>query len=58
MSDTTYKIQNHTDIDGNGYAAAVLKDDKWSIPFAEGNTDYQEYLAWIAEGNTAEPADE
>ena len=24
------------------------------IPFKEGNTDYQAYLDWVAEGNTAE----
>ena len=28
------------------------------IPFSEDCTDYQEYLAWVAEGNTPEPADE
>ena len=27
------------------------------IPVAEGNTDYQEYLAWVAEGNEPLPAD-
>ena len=27
------------------------------IPFDPSNTDYQEYLLWVAEGNTAEEAD-
>ena len=27
------------------------------IPFNEANTDYQEYLEWVAEWNTAEAAD-
>ena len=27
------------------------------IPISEDNTHYQEYLGWVAEGNTAEAAD-
>jgi len=28
------------------------------IPFDPDNTDYQQYLAWVSEGNTPTPADE
>ena len=31
--------------------------DNAFIPFDEGNTDYQAYLAWLAEGNEPLPAD-
>ena len=48
-----------------GEVNAVIKDcgnvgtskRRLHIPFAAGNTDYQEYLEWVAAGNTADAAD-
>ena len=32
-------------------------EDGGQIPFDEDNRHYQEYLLWVAKGNTADPAD-
>ena len=55
MTYTYKKIKNPI---GEVYSDLILrKEDNAFIPFDEANTDYQEYLEWVAEGNTAEEAD-
>jgi hypothetical protein len=51
---TTYKLLRST----NGEIDVVLRNNNVFIPFAPDNTDYQEYLAWLAAGNTPISADE
>ena len=38
--------------------AICRKSDNAYIPFDPDNRDYQTYLDWVAEGNTAEAADQ
>jgi len=40
-----------------GKEVSVIRSDGWCIPFDEANIMYQEYLTWVAAGNTAEAAD-
>ena len=50
-----YKLINNLFSENN--MVQRLSDNAF-IPFDPANTDYQEYLEWLAEGNTPEPADE
>ena len=39
------------------YKVTTTKGDILWVPHDENNTDYQKYLEWVEEGNTAEAAD-
>ena len=53
-SNPIYKLVNDP-ITGELSNIRTSTDD--FIPIDEANTDYQSYLAWVADGNTAEAAD-
>ena len=55
---TTYQLAPANIITNVTSSVLRIKDDETcQIPFDPANKDYQEYLEWIAEGNTPDPAD-
>lgn len=58
-----YKIRNHHSYEDDGTTIKSTYQDiedtelKLGIPMDENNTDYRNYLAWVAEGNTPDPAE-
>jgi hypothetical protein len=51
-----YKQAKYT-ITGELAKFIIRINDNAFIPFDPNNTDYQDYLKWLAEGNMPEPAD-
>lgn len=53
---TTYKLTTW-----RGEISGAYREENGfiiSFPFDPDNTDYQQYLKWLEEGNTPEPAEE
>ena len=53
-----YQLLPNDPITGEAAQVVKLKNNNAFIPFDPANTDYQAYLAWLAEGNIPIPADE
>ena len=54
-----YKIRNHHSYEADGTTVKSTYQDvedtelKMGIPISEDNRDYQDFLVWVAAGNTA-----
>ena len=51
-----YRLANDPITGAAGSMILRVADNAW-IPKTPGNKDYDEYLEWVAEGNTPEPAE-
>ena len=53
-----YKLESYNPAFEEGPSYVKRIKDGAIIPFDPANTDYEEYLEWLSEGNTPEPPDE
>ena len=53
----SYKIHENKDYDGKVIDTLIINKETGAfIPVDTSNVEYAKYLAWVAEGNTAEEA--
>jgi len=52
-------MYKYSGYNGQVFEGVIIRvADNAFIPFDPDNTDYQQYLAWLAEGNKPLPADQ
>ena len=52
-----YKLVRHYSTNEIHCVNKIDGNKMLSIPMVDGNSDYEEYLEWVAEGNTPEEAE-
>ena len=56
-----YKTLTHPNLNGDTQTSIIRQNENGSFtsfPADTSNPNYKEYLKWLAEGNTPEPAEE
>lgn len=51
--DYAYSVDTYTMLSGEVFSTLRRSDGVW-VPLDPANTDYQQYLAWLEEGNVPE----